>query len=65
MESHLDQRYSERLSNDGGEPGATAQRPQLSRSVLAQVLRRPGSWLIWGVWQNNDKSLQNAHGELR
>ena len=33
------------------EPGATAQRPQLSRSVLAHVPRQPGSWLTWDVSQ--------------
>src|ERR1035437_7784826 len=34
------------------EPGATAQRPQLSRVVLAHAPRQPGSWLTWDVRQN-------------
>jgi len=35
----------------GAEPGATAQRPQLSRVVLAHAPRQPGSWLICNVSQ--------------
>ena len=34
------------------EPGATAQRPQLSRVVLAHAPRQLRSWLIWDVRQN-------------
>jgi len=37
---------------NGAEPGATAQRPQLSRVVLAHAPRQPGSWLTWDVSQN-------------
>jgi hypothetical protein len=37
------------LSNEDGQPGGTAQRPQLSRVVLAHAPRQPGSWLTWDV----------------
>ena len=37
--------------NETAEPGATAQRPQLSRPVRAHVSRQLGSWLIWDVGQ--------------
>jgi len=40
-------------NEDGGEPGATAQRPQLSRPVRAHVSRQPGSWLTCNVGQKN------------
>ena len=36
-------------SKKRAEPGATAQRPQLSRPVHAHVSRQPGSWLTWDV----------------
>ena len=40
-----------------GEPGATAQRPRLSRPVRAHVSRQPGSWLTWDVGQKKDEIL--------
>jgi len=44
--------FEGRLSeNDGAQPGVTAQRPQLSRVVLAHAPRQPGSWLTWDVGQ--------------
>jgi len=39
------------------EPGATAQRPQLSRVVLAHAPRQPGSWLTWDVGRKKMRSL--------
>jgi len=44
--------FHRKKNENGGEPAATAQRPQLSRSVLTHVPRQPGSWLIWDVRQN-------------
>ena len=38
-------------SEKPAEPGATAQRPQLSRVVLAHAPRQLGSWLTWDVGQ--------------
>src|ERR1035437_8466177 len=38
--------------HEDAEPGATAQRPQLSRVVLAHAPRQPGSWLTWDVRQS-------------
>jgi len=49
------------------EPGATAQRPQLSHVVLAHAPRQPGSWLIWDVRQSMkspDGSIEVLRGEL-
>ena len=37
------------LKNNGAQPDATAQRPQLSRVVLAHAPRQLGSWLTWDV----------------
>src|ERR1035437_4243205 len=38
--------------HEDAEPGATAQRPQLSRVVLAHAPRQPGSWLTSNVRQS-------------
>jgi len=41
------------------QPGVTAQRPQLSRAVLAHTSRQLRSWLICDVRQTNPKLLLN------
>jgi len=43
--------------DNGAQPGATAQRPQLSRSVLAHVPRQLGSWLTWDVRQKHMNTI--------
>jgi len=44
-------RQDNRSNEQMAEPGATAQRPQLSRPVRAHVPRQLGSWLICNVRQ--------------
>ena len=49
------------MEPEKAEPGATAQRPQLSRPVRAHVSRQPGSWLTWDVGRRKMNPPDKEH----